>query len=172
MTLRTLSSPMNAAVVGPITQPGYLVELQFSEQTVRLSTFGALTWNGVPWVGASMMCDSFDEAWLRARVTIFDPVAAYRTIALTGGGIRNRSVRIWKAYATALAIGDPVEIFTGVGDAIEWARGTTSITCARFGQSVIYAPLKRIGSATGFNFLAPPGTVINWGGTQITLGSR
>lgn len=166
---RTVSSPTTALLDDPVTQPGYLVQLDFDSESLRLSTFGDLAWNSLPWIGANMTVDNFAGDGKKARVALWDATAAFRTLCMTGAGIRNRGVTIWKAYFTALAAGDPVQVFAGVGDQVSISKGKVTIDCARVNSRVMQAPRKRIGPATGFNFLAPPGTIVSWGDVQITL---
>lgn len=168
---RPLSSPTAALIDDPVTQPGYLAQLDFDAESVRLSTFGPLTWNSLPFIGANMTIDGFAGDGKKARIALWDADAAFRTLCLTGAGIRNRSVTIWKAYAPALAVSDPVQIFYGVGDQVTIAKGKVAIDCSRINSGVMKAPRLRITPSTGFNFVAPPGTVVNWGDVQITLES-
>lgn len=170
--MRTVSTPTLTAIGGSVTQPGYFLELQFSSLTVRLCSFGATTWNSLTWNGANFSVGGMDGTGRKATVSLWDADAALRTLALTDDGIRNRIVTIWKAQAAALAADDPNMVFYGVGDAVKWARGRLEIQCARLNSRVLQAPRKRISPATGFNFLAPPGTVIQWGDVVLTLRSQ
>lgn len=167
--MRTVSGASAAEILLPITQPGFLVELQFSTGTIRLSSFGTITWNSLTWTGANMQVDGFAGDGKAARVSLWDANAAFRTLVLTGGGIRNRTIKIWQAQYPALAVGDPNMVFYGVGDSASIAQGRVDITCARLNSLVLMAPRQRISPATGFNFLAAAGRVVQWGDVVITL---
>ncbi len=135
---------------------------------MRICSFGTTTWNSLVWTGANFIADSFAGDGKAGRVSLWDPDAAFRTLAL-GGGIRNRRVTAWQAQFPALDAGDPNMIFYGVGDTVHCAQGRTEITCARLNSGVLLAPRQRISPATGFNFLASPGTTIQWGDVVVTL---
>jgi len=167
--VRTISAPSATEITGPITQPGWFVQLDFFDGSTRLCSFGTLTWNALSWTGQNFQVDNMAGDGKRARVSIWDPTAAFRTLALSNGGIRNRGVTIWEAQRAALGAGDPNMTFFGVGDAVRWNKGRTDIDCARLNSGVMLAPRQCISPATGFNFLAAPGTVIQWGDSQITL---
>lgn len=169
--MRTVTAPTLAAISGSVTRPGWFAELQFSSLTVRSCSFGTTIWNSLTWTGANFTVSGMAGDGRRATLSFWDSDAALRTLALTDDGIRNRRVTIWKAQADALADDDPNVVFYGVGDAVKWAKGRLEIQCARLNSRVLMAPRKRISPATGFNFLAPPGTVIQWGDVVLTLRS-
>lgn len=169
--MRTVSSPSQVKIALPVTQPGWFVELAFASGTVRICSFGTTSWNSLTWTGANFTVDGMSGDGRAARLSIWDPTAAYRTISV-GGGIRNRAVKIWQAQAGALLAGDPNMVYKGVGDGVNIAKGRVEISLARLNSRVMLAPRQRISPATGFNFLAAPGKTIAWGDVLITLGSR
>lgn len=169
--MRPVSAPSAAEIIKPITQPGWFVQLEFVSATTRLCSFGTTSWNSLTWSGANVQIDGLTGDGKRARVSLWDFDAAFRTLALTDGGIRNRGVTVWQAQRPALDDADPNMVFYGVGDQVRISKGRVEIDCARLNSSVLLAPRQRISPATGFNFLAAPGKVIQWGDTQITLGS-
>lgn len=166
--MRPVSGPSSVEIVKTITAPGLFVELQFASGTVRLCSFGATDWNGHSWIGANFQIDGLDGDGKTARVSLWDPNAAFRTLAVSGG-IRNRPIKMWQAQFPALGAGDPNMIFSGAGDGVRWAQGRTDIDCARRGSAVLMAPRMRISPATGFHFLAPPGSTFQWGNVVVTL---
>jgi hypothetical protein len=165
---RDVTSAVATEILKPVTQPGYFIELAFASGTVRHCTFGTTTWNSLTWTGMQVQCDGMDGEGKQARVSYWDPDATMRTLCI-GGGIRNRQIKVWKAQYAALGATDPNMIFYGVGDSVEMSGGRTTIHCARLNFGVMLAPRRRISAATGFNFLAPAGKVIQWGDAQITL---
>lgn len=167
--MRTVTAASLATLGGPVTRPGFFVQFEFPGDTVRLCSFGTTTWNSLTWTGANITVDGLQGDGKRARVTVFDADASFRTLALTDGGIRNRTVTIWQGQRAALADTDPNMVFYGAGDSVSIARGQVSVNLARLNSRVMLAPRQRICPATGFNFLAAPGAVIQWGDVQITL---
>ena len=170
--MRTVSSPAQTEILKTVTQPIFLVEIQFASGLVRLSTGGDLTWNSLIWVGANFSVDGFGGDGRTARISIWDPVAAIRTAALTNGGCRNRAITIWQLQAAAVGASDANVIFSGVGDSVQVAKGRVMIACARLSSVTATTPQLRISPANGFNFLAAPGKKIYWGTTTITISGR
>jgi hypothetical protein len=94
-----------------------------------------------------------------------------RTLVLQDG-INDVRTRAWKFYKGATAPEDPAQVFDGVGDGARIAGGKVTIGLARSSSRTLMAPRSRIGPATGFNHLAPEGTIIKWGGRSVRLERR
>ena len=116
--MRTVSSPAQTELVKQVTQPGFFVELTFASQVVRWCSFGDTTWNSLIWIGQNFQVGGLSSDGMQATISVWDSDAAYRTLAVTDGGLRNRSVKIWTAQFPALADDDPNLIFQGVGDGV------------------------------------------------------
>lgn len=172
-----ISAPVALELVKPTTLLGYLVELTFSgvnksdpDRIARICTYGDLHWNSVPWPGCNATVTGFTGDSKSARVMIFDADASWRTLGLSGTGVRNKRARVWKVYVNALGAADPVQTFEGVGDDFHVSPGgRVEIGLSRQNAGVLYAPRKRITASNGFNFLAAAGSTITWGNQQITL---
>jgi hypothetical protein len=170
--MRTVSGATGTEIAKKETILGYLVEIVFPTYTGRYSSYGALTWNSLTFVGARLKVPTVDADAGTAQVQFFDPDAALRTIFLTDNGARNAPIKIWKAYINALGASDPMLVFSGVGDQTRIARGLIDVNVARKNAAVLYAPRKRLGPAVGCNFIAAAGTVLTWGNKAITLEPR
>lgn len=152
-------------------RPLYFVEIEWPTFSSRLCSYGTLSWGGGTWSGAGIEVGDFDETSAPSRITIADPDNVFRTLILADG-IRDRPIRIWKAYADALDSADPIEIFAGVGDGGTVRHGRVVIDLGRTVSRWDQTPRERISPAFGVNFTAPPGTKVHWGGTTLVLNSR
>lgn len=171
MSRAGVTSAVAAKTEALTTQPGYLVEIQFPSGTVRQSSRGLTPWNSLVWVASTVKVSGLEGSGQRGRLEWADADNAMRTIILADG-INDRRVRIWKFYAGALAVGDPVLVFDGVGDGANIRPGRVSVGLVRTGSRTLMTPRYRIGPGTGFNHLAPEGTVIQWAGRTLRLERR
>jgi hypothetical protein len=166
---RTVTAAVEARIVEPGTKPGYFIQIGFPSGIVRHCTRKqSETWNSLVWVGAAVKVSGIEGSGQHAQLEYFDADAAMRTLILADG-INDRAVTIWKYYAGALAAGDPVLVFEGVGDGAAIRQGKVSIGLARTGSRTLMSPRSRIGPATGFNHLPPEGTIVHWYGRAIRL---
>lgn len=169
MTTRTLSAATQTEIAKPDNILGWLAEIAFPSFTGRYSSYSDITWNALLFVGSSIRASNFDTDQSQGQIDLFDPDGALRTLCLTGSGVRNQPVKVWKFYYNAVAASDPILIFKGVGDEVNIEKGAVTISCVRANSDVLYAPRKRLGPATGCNFLASPGTIVPWGATTLLL---
>ena len=166
---RTVSSPTQAAAGAGVSQPLYLVEIDWST-AVYLCTHSTQTWGGQTWLSADVRM-SFDSKGMPTSIDLSDPTDAYRTLLLTEG-VTNKRVAVWKAYIGALAISDPVSIFDGYGDGGTARNGRMSFNVGRAQTGRQFSPRQRIGPAIGVNFVAVPKTKVVWSGQTIVLEPR
>ena len=164
---RTVSAATEAKLAGD-TEPGYFVEIQFPSGIVRFTSRDTDTWNGGVWIAAAIKVSGIEGGGQRGSIEYFDADAAMRTLILADG-INDVRVRIWKYYAGALATADPAMIFDGVGDGASIKASRVAIGLTRSGSRTVMSPRHRIGPGTGFNFLPPEGTVIQWAGRTLRL---
>jgi hypothetical protein len=168
-TSRTISAGTTTELAKKEGELGWLIELAFESFTGRYCSFDDKTWNSNLFTRASFKVQSLDTAASAAKIDFFDDAAAIRTLCLTGAGVRNRSIKIWKAYFAALGSTDPIFMFKGVGGQVDIAGGRVAIIARRMGQDLQFAPRKRLGPSTGCTFLAAPGTMVPWGQRVIRL---
>jgi hypothetical protein len=171
--MRTLSPATTAGVAGPVTAPGYFVEILFAGP-LRVSSRGTLVWSGNTWT-----------AWdVRVSGLAFDGAASAQNGTLILGntdlsigalilneGIADRTINVWSFLGDAPATADPVQIFAGVGDtvAIDPDRGTVTITLQQSAAGVLYCPRRYITRENGFSVLPPVGTLIPFNGETFQI---
>lgn len=168
---RAVSLPTATATEQVGTAPGYLIQIGFTSGVVRHSSRETQAWNSLVWVPAAVKVSGIEGTGMRASLEYWDPDAAMRTLVLADG-INDRPVSIWKFYVGALAAGDPVQVFDGVGDGAQMRQGRVTIGLARTGSRTLMSPRVRIGPATGFNHLPPEGTIVHWAGKTLRLERR
>lgn len=165
---RSVSAPTTAKLGLAATEPGYLVEIAFPSGTVRHSSRETTTWNSLVWVASTVQVGGIEGSGQQAVLDYFDYNAALRTLVLSDG-INDRAVNIWAFYVGALASGDPVHVFAGVGNGAKIRQGRLTIGLARSGSRTLVSPRLRIGPATGFNHLPAEGTLVPWAGRVLRL---
>ena len=167
---RTVTTATTLKAGANVSQPCYLLQIDWIGITTRMCTHSTITWNGQTWVGAGLTV-SFDESGRPSSVILADPDASYRTLAL-GSGLSDRRVQLWKAYIGALATSDPVALFDGFADGFDNFQGRTTFALDYAQTSRQFTPRERIGPNSGVNFMGAPETKINWAGQIIELQAR
>lgn len=170
---RALTSPTTAAVGADVTQPGYLVQIDFASP-LRLSGRGAITWAGQSWAAWDVRIDGIgiDGAASAQNGSVTLGNADYTTGALVlGEGVSGRAVNIWKFYGEAPALGDPVLVFSGVGDdaIISPDGGVVRIGLQQSGGVTLFCPRTYITRESGRAFLPATGSIIQWNGETFRL---
>lgn len=168
---RSISSPTATALAAGASRPAYLVEIVWATFSSRLCTYGTVTWAGSTWAGEGVALSGFDADGIPSEITLADPDAAYRTLIATDGA-RDRRVNVWQADVAALATNDPIPIFAGYADGVVADRGRVVIGLDLRSADREFCPRERIGPAIGVNYVAPPGTRIQWGNSILVLNAR
>lgn len=152
------------ALAGPVTQPGYLVELGFST-VLRLSTAGDVTWDGKTWVDADVRVDGLsagESGQAAASLTLGNADGAFGVLLMSQTAI-DIPVRIWSRSGGSSALE-----FSGVIDGAEIGlecRLPLLPVSSVFGT----APRRVIGPSSGFNALIPAGSRIVMGTQTYVL---
>lgn len=164
---RTVTDATLGKATAGVSQPAFLLQIDWIGLTTRMCSHSTVAWNGQTWVGSGLIV-SFDQTGKPTGVTIADPDAAYRTLAL-GSGLSDRRVQLWKGYIGALATSDPVGLFDGFADGFDAASGrvTFALDYAMTGRQ--FTPRERIGPGIGVNWGAAPNTKVYWANQIITL---
>lgn len=174
--MRTLSAATNTAVAGPVTAPGYFVEILFSSP-LRISSRGTLAWSGNTW-----------NAWdIRITGLAFDGTTSAQNGTLVLGntdlsvgalilnqGIADRTINIWAFLGDAPATADPVQVFAGVGDVVSPINpdaGTVTVTLQQYAAGVLFCPRRYITNENGFSVLPPAGTLVPFNGETFQIQS-
>lgn len=164
-------TPSTATQAGAnVSQPCYLLQIDWLGITTRMCSHSTITWNGQTWISAGFIV-AFDQNARPTSITLADPDAAYRTLVLAGG-ISDRRVQLWKAYIGALATSDPVGLFDGFGDGADMFGGRVTFALDYSQTARQFTPRERIGPAIGVNFIGAPDTKINWANQVLVLATR
>lgn len=172
--MRTLSAATNTAVAGPVTSPGYFVEILFTSP-LRVSSRGTLTWSGNVWTGWDVRVSglAFDGSASAQNGTLIlgNTDLSVGSLVLNQG-VADRAVNIWAFLGDAPATADPVQIFAGVGDAvtsIDPDKGTVTISLQQSAAGVLYCPRRYITRENGFSVLPPVGTLVPFNGETFQI---
>ena len=130
-----------------------------------------MLWNGESWASAYVRIKNLSvdlSGAQAATIELGNSDLAWSALLLSEG-IARRPVKIWAAYAGALAGGDVVLQFDGIGARARINNGTATITMATPGEERS-SPRKVIGAGSGFGQLQPAGTRIAFNGETWVLG--
>lgn len=167
---RALSSPTAIAVAKLITEPGYLIQLGFSF-VYRFSSRGDITWNSLSWVENNVQVGAMQElpnGNVALTVNIGNTDRTFGAACLTEAP-QEKPVSIWAFYGTALAVGDPVQIFGGVIESCDISEATVALRLSALNMNTLFVPRQRITRAAGFNRLSPAGRVFQFNGARYEL---
>lgn len=170
--MRTLTAAMALEMGLTVTKPGYLVQILFDTYTVRLSSFGDVNWNGSPWIGAIIAAGglTWEPSGFIAggQLRLGNLDGAMGALVLQHD-VADRPITIWLVYAGALAAGDPVMVFDGVGDETTVDLRQVGISLAIAGSRALYSPRECYSPAAGFNHLPPIGEEVTFNGDIFKL---
>jgi hypothetical protein len=172
--MRVLTTQTQEATSAPVTQPIYLVEIDFSPK-IRLSTNGDVTWGGHEWSGGQIVVvsnlGSDGGGATRATLQIGNLDGAIGTLTL-GQGINDKAVRIFAGDKSALGPDDLELVFVGVVRSADVDEKRVSMRLEPQNVKTMMAPRRFIGPESGFTKLMPAGTKITIGSTTYTLERR
>lgn len=168
--MRTLTSATADAVAGALTQPGYLVQIDWSVP-VYLCSRDDTEWAGRLWVGAPLEVRGLTwtgAAEQKGVVAIGNADGSVGIVALREGAADVR-IQIWIFDAAALADDDPVPVFDGSGDACEIERKEVRINITSRRSRALFAPRTYITAANGFSIIPTEGRTLPWGGERYVF---
>jgi hypothetical protein len=177
--MRTLSGAMGTAVTAAVTLPGYLVQIGFSSP-LRLSTRGTLTWNSLTWTAGDVRVSGIavesSRAALNCELTISNADASIGGLGSTiaslvlAQGIAGLACSVWAFYGEAPALGDPVLVFSGIGDEASIPEdGPVRLSMTQTASTTLYCPRTYLTPADGFSFLPTAGQIVTWNGETVRL---
>lgn len=149
-----------AAQAALFTQPGWLLAVG---ELNRWCSRGDLTILGTPWLGADFSLQGLGAGGNLAaggQVTWFDPDDALVTLVLADQ-LADAPARVWLYDAAALDDADPMEVFSGVLDAVDYDPARREITATL--SLPIRQPWPHYGPALGMNHAMPAGTQLRVG---------
>lgn len=172
---RPISTEVSTGTVGPVTLPGFLVEIDFASAIFRASSRSAITWNGNVFVPFGMKVTglgSDGKSSSSGKIQFDDLDNALGTLIL-GETVGGANATVWMFYGDGSTLGatDPTIIFAGyASDAtFDINNGTLTIAFIQANGQTMYLPRQYMTREAGFNHLPPLGMSIAWGNNQIVL---
>ncbi len=172
--LRVVSSTLQTKLDAVVTEPGYLIKVDFST-VLRYSSRGNITYSGNLFIGSDVMVSGLSwnsQGIQQGSVKIGNTDLAFGAIAFVEG-FSDRPVTIWQFYEGAVGASDVVELFSGVG------TGECEITEREVSFSVIsqssrtkFSPRRYMTRENGFAENTPIGTRIPWGNEIYIIEGR
>ena len=149
-----------ATLAAPITQPGYLIEVDFDPPRY-FSTRGLQTWASQTWASSG---------WTFAddKLTMAGGDPAMARLILQQG-IVGRRVQVWLFYGNFADDTNIQLVFDGVADGAPNLVGSVVVTLFDQSIAVMYGPRTRIRASGGFSVLPQKGLKIKWNGTTFLL---
>lgn len=168
---RVLTAATSAKIDDPVTQPGYLVEIQLT-QLLRYCNRGQVTWNGNLFIQEDVRVNGLSNtpggvSTVTLLVSNADNIIG---TVLLDEGIENSQVRIWAYDQGAFAAADPVQVFSGSIEEVTDINHTYAVLSLKsgFGEA-LFSPREFISPALGFNFVTPANTKIDFNGETYVL---
>jgi hypothetical protein len=168
---RSLSSPSIAALGAIVTQPAYLIQINWSTVS-RLTTGATLTWGGYSWLSESVALSGLQwgkDGLQGATLRLGNNDQRYSALTLNNATAGVSAV-VYAYDQAATAAGDPVKVFDGYCGKVD--LDDDSVTIALRTDGALTCPRTRVSPANGFNHLPPRGTVIMWGAQRYVLEGR
>lgn len=168
--MRSLTSALQAAIGGPVQRPAWLVEITMTAVTLRLSSFGTLTWDGFTWTADDVDVSDLKVGALEVsgRLVLGNIDDTYGAVFLNESP-SDRPVRIWGYDAGATATGDPVLLVPdAVGGGAQFGTPEVSIGL-RDRTEFLVGPRAIVSRAHGFNTLLPAGRTLVINGVSFKL---
>lgn len=168
--MRTVSTATQAKLGQTHTQPGYLIELAFSTM-IRYSTRGDVTWNSKIFAQYDVRVDgiqSDQNGGADARIVVGNTDLSFSALMLNEDP-QDKPARIWKFYEGAAALADPVAIFDGVVDSVDFSHQAVTLNLANGNADTLFIPRGRITREAGFLRLSPAGRIIQFAGQKFKL---
>jgi hypothetical protein len=162
---RTLAASISTATEQPVTQPGYLIQID-AASTLRYCTRATLPYDGHSWLGGARV-DRLDTA-PGGDCAIALPNADNAMSALIlADALTDKRARIWAIYSDSPT--DAELMFDGVVDGAD-ALGALEcvVTLTDNGSARSSIPDVTIGPPLA-NHLVAPGTQITWGNITYTV---
>jgi len=158
--MRELPGGVDQGARRQVTQPRYLVELQF-DPVERHSTAGEITWDGVQWTaGAQVRVERVTANGGRISLANDGDAADgfARSQRLLEADTADVPVRVYKHYE-----GDAFEVMRGFISTVQVGqRITLDVVGTASDRSKV--PRTRFTPANGFNYLPNPESTVNWAG--------
>ena len=160
--MRTLSAPMLVSIAKAITDPIFLIKIDFGSEFVYSTSREAVVYGGNNYnnVGAEIL--SIDNTTVKFSLPNFDRAISALVLA---GQVQGNDVTVYLHYE-----GETIGRFVGLLDAPEISGDYNTVKFSCVSEYAIGAkwPSERLRPPIA-NHLPPPGTVIHFGPISITL---
>lgn len=157
--------------------PGYLVLIEYATP-LRWSTMGAVQWPSetapnYTWSAADIEISGVmqdGKGLTNASISVGNADGVMGALVLSEGA-QKIAVTIWEVWGGLTALADGLQIFTGVmnGANFDLAGGRIVFPLEALDDSTSQSPRQYIDSISGYGYLKPGGTVIQWGGEAFVL---
>jgi hypothetical protein len=168
---RTLSIATAAAVAEAGTAPAYLVQIGWSTVSRLTTADTVLDWGGYLWLPGPVTLSGLtwsNSGLQTARLELGNADQAFSALALNEG-VSDISIVVYAYDRGAVAAGDPVKVFDGVGGRLSADDDSVSIELVTQRSRALKSPRQRITRAGGYSLLPAPGTVVRWGNERYIL---
>lgn len=171
--MRTLTAALQAAHNAPVQRPAWLVEITLSLSTLRLSSYGAVTWppsSGQNWIAEDINVSNLRVGALRVTGNLVFGNAdnSYGAIVLDEG-MTDKRVRIWGYDAGAIsAADDAVLLVDAVGAGADIAENKVTVGL-RHASEYKLAPRAIVSPLYGFTTMIPAGRTLTINGISFVL---
>lgn len=169
----TLSSTTATEVAKSSTQPFYIVELLFSTP-LRLSSGPTCSWNSQTWTANGVGVRDIlqlDGGGQKAVIRLPNTDNSASALVMSDG-IVDVGCNIWQLYgAGPYAVGDAVQIFSGVIDSVD-EMTLSSVLMQAVSDSARREKSPRIYFDHICRYLPPAGRVLAWNGQYFKLETR
>ena len=169
--MRSLSSSLSTAFAGPVQRPGWLVSIQFSTSTTRLSSMQDTTYGGQTYYAADVDVSkvSLDQqGGIRGNLVLGNLDDGFGALVL-GEGVADRQITITAFDAGAVGTdADFVPIAVAIGGRARIDPAKVSIDL-RSPVAYVSTPRAFINAAHGFTYLLPAGVEFKIGGQTYKL---
>jgi hypothetical protein len=170
--MKTISSPLAAALAAPVQQPAWLVEMHFGT-VQRWSSMATVTWNGHTWARRDMRVDGLNVQPFKVggSLVLGNEDDGIGTLLLTEGA-QDRRIVVYGYDAGGLTgTADVVWLCDAVGSAAQLSE-TEARIALRHRSEFVQSPRTYVAPAAGFTQLLPADTVLRINGIDMRLERR
>jgi hypothetical protein len=151
-----------------------MVQIGWSTVTRLTTADTVVNWGGYLWLPGPVVLSglSWNNSGIQtARLDLGNANQAFSALALNEG-VADISIVVYAYDQSAVAAGDPVKVFDGVGGRLAADDNSVSIELSTQRSRALKSPRQRITRAGGYSLLPAPGTVVRWGNERYILRRR
>jgi hypothetical protein len=173
---RNTTANFNAALVGPVTGVGYLLQIDgIPGGVLRYCDIGnedyaTFLWSEMDFTVSGLSFDADKPLGQRATLKISNHDGGFAGLLQTVATVRDIAITV-RQFARGATDDAPHLVTCGVGG-IDVAPDYVTIHLLPTASGYTMAPRKRVTPDNGFNWATPAGTVLQWGNQVFELGER